>query len=312
MRIPRPLLAHPLLPVLLLVTPAVLVGCTGTAGSGPETPAGSPSATASGSPAGAGDPTASPTATTSTLAGTPMVEGTPTTAETPTAAPVNWNSGGRGTPAMAAGLPSPTDWYAAAFGSPTEQKVLYLTFDDGPARDTEALLAELKAAGAKATFFVLGQQAAENPSMLRRIVADGHAIGNHSWDHPELTSLTAEEVAGQLSRTTAAVDSAVPGRMGGCMRPPYGLIDDQVAAVALSQHLQPILWTAHAEDWNQPSVPSMVADLRDATRPGAVILLHDGGGSRQNTLDAVAAMLPEWRSQGYTLSPIPVCLRSPS
>ena len=212
---------------------------------------------------------------------------------------------------MAAGLPSPTDWYAAAFGAPSEQKVLYLTFDDGPARDTEALLTQLAAAGGKATFFVLGQQAAENPALLRRIVAGGHAIGNHTWDHPELTSLSADEVADQFSRTTEAVNTAVPGGMGSCMRPPYGLIDDNVAAVSLAQQLQPILWTAHAEDWNQPSVTAMVADLREATRPGSVILLHDGGGGRQNTLDAVAAMLPEWRAQGYILAPIPACVRSP-
>jgi peptidoglycan/xylan/chitin deacetylase (PgdA/CDA1 family) len=213
---------------------------------------------------------------------------------------------------MAAGLPSPTGWYAAAFGAPTQQKVLYLTFDDGPAADTDPLLTQLRAAGAKATFFVLGQQAAANPSQLRRLVADGHAIGNHTWDHPELTSLTPDEVADQLSRTTAAVAAVVPGTEVTCMRPPYGLIDDSVAEVSLDQQLQPILWTGHAEDWNQPSVATMVADLRRATQPGSVILLHDGGGSRQNTLDAVAEMLPEWRAQGYTLAPIPACLRSPS
>lgn len=290
-----------MLPALLLA-PALLAGCAGAAANSSPTTQGPASASQSDSTAGSVSPTAGSTETP-----TPTVSATPTAS----AAPVNWDSGGRGTPAMAAGLPSPTDWYAAAFGAPSEQKVLYLTFDDGPARDTEALLTELEAAGGKATFFVLGQQAAEIPSMVRRIVAGGHAIGNHTWDHPELTSLSTAEVADQLSRTTEAVNSAVPGGMGSCMRPPYGLIDDNVAAVSLAQQLQPILWTAHAEDWNQPSVTAMVADLREATRPGSVILLHDGGGGRQNTLDAVAAMLPEWRTQGYSLAPIPACVRSP-
>ncbi len=279
-----------------------LAGCTSVAG----TTAGDQQSAAS----GAGTTNPSPP--------TPAVSATPSVA-------VDWNSGG-GQAEMAKGLPSPSGWYPAAFGSPAPtavtspsaggpgsvessagEKVLYLTFDDGPSKDTPELLDLLAAAGAKATFFVIGQQAAEQPEMLRKIASDGHAIGNHTWNHPELTKLSAEEVSNQLTRTTAAVDAATP--IGACMRPPYGLINDEVAGIALSQHLQPILWTAHAEDWNQPPVDAMVADLRAGTAPGAVFLLHDGGGSRANTLAAVKQMLPEWRSQGYRLASVPACTK---
>lgn len=284
-----------------LVTVAV-AGCASVAG----TTAGDPQSAAS----SAG--TTNPSPPTQSASATPSAE-------------VDWNSGG-GQAEMSKGLPSPSGWYPAAFGSqdPTVtasatsggpgtaepsggEKVLYLTFDDGPSKDTPELLDLLAAAGAKATFFVIGQQAAEQPEMLRKIASDGHAIGNHTWNHPELTKLSAEEVSNQLTRTTAAVDAATP--IGACMRPPYGLINDEVAGIALSQHLQPILWTAHAEDWNQPPVDAMVADLRAGTAPGAVFLLHDGGGSRANTLAAVKQMLPEWRSQGYRLASVPACTK---
>lgn len=281
----------------------VLAGCSATASTGDG---GLQSAARSG-----GTPSEAGTGSAST--------GSPAASATPSPVTVDWDSGG-GAAEMSKGLPSPSGWYPAAFGTqdPTvtpsggsegggADKVLYLTFDDGPSKYTPEMLDLLATTGAKATFFVIGQQAAEQPEMLKRIAGAGHAIGNHTWDHPELTKLSAQEVTDQLARTTAAVDAATP--IGGCMRPPYGLIDAQVAAIALEQHLQPILWTAHAEDWNQPPVESMIEDLRAGTKPGAVFLLHDGGGSRSNTVAAVKAMLPEWQSQGYRLASVPACTK---
>ena len=202
---------------------------------------------------------------------------------------------------MARGLPSPPGWYAAAFGTRTPSKVLYLTFDDGPVPGrTDGLLRLLDRYDATATFFLVGYRAAANSGQVRRIARRGHAIGNHTYTHPRLTDLSSGKVANELRRTTRALGSA----QGGCMRPPFGLINSTVARKALDQGLQPIMWTNHIEDWRTHSVAWHTARLRAATKPGAVILAHD---TNPRSIKAVARMLPEWKRAGYQLKAIPAC-----
>jgi peptidoglycan/xylan/chitin deacetylase (PgdA/CDA1 family) len=186
-------------------------------------------------------------------------------------------------------------------GRPTTSKVLYLTFDDGPVPDhTPKLLDLLDRFDARATFFVLGVAAVGQPALISRMAREGHAVANHTWDHPQLTSLSAAAVRSQLRRTKRATQ----GAMGGCMRPPFGLINTRAARAALSEGLAPVLWTGHIEDWNPHPLSWSVARLREATKPGAVILMHD---THAATLAAVAQMLPEWQKQGYRLAAIPRC-----
>lgn len=216
---------------------------------------------------------------------------------------VDWGDG-RNVPGMNRGVPNPPGWYDAAFGGPAHEKVLYLTFDDGPwPRTTSRLLALLRKYDASATFFVVGQQVRKHPQLVRAIAASGNAMGDHTRDHADLVALGATAARRQL----AAVQDEVGASLGGCMRPPYGLIDAQVAAISASLHLTPILWTAHASDWDQPPVARMVASLKHATRSGAVLLLHDGGGPRNRTVTATARMLPWWREHGYRLDIIAAC-----
>ena len=107
-------------------------------------------------------------------------------------------------------------------------KVVYLTFDDGPtAAYTPQVLQILARYEAKGTFFVIGQQAAARPDLVRRIRASGHAVGNHTWDHPNLTTLPTAQVATQLTRTNAAL-----GRRVRCVRPPYGAVNANVGGAA--------------------------------------------------------------------------------
>lgn len=217
---------------------------------------------------------------------------------------VDWDSGW-GAKERAAGLPNPKGWYRALMGPTSGAKVIYLTFDDGPtAGVTPQLLDLLGRHKAKATFFVLGGSAAGEPAAIRRMRREGHAVANHTWDHPELTTLSAAGVRSQLKRTTKAAG----GAMGACMRPPYGRIDTQTAEQAIDLGLAPVLWTAHIEDWNTHPVAWYTQRLREATKPGAIILMHD---TKSATVAAVAVMLPKWRKQGYQLAAIPRCLLQP-
>lgn len=211
---------------------------------------------------------------------------------------VQWNKGS-GPKQMGKGLPNPPGWYEAAVGPRSSQKVLYLTFDDGPAPATPRLLAALKKHGAQATFFVTGY-AASQPGMVRRMHADGHAIGNHTWNHPRLTQVSTPVVRSELLR----VRKAVGPRMGPCMRPPYGLVDERVARASIAAGFQPVLWTAHIEDWAPHSFAWTVDQLRKGTKPGAVILMHD---THTQTVAAVEKMLPRWKRQGYSLQTVPTC-----
>jgi peptidoglycan/xylan/chitin deacetylase (PgdA/CDA1 family) len=185
-------------------------------------------------------------------------------------------------------------------------KPLYLTFDDGPSWEfTAPMLALLDEYDAKATFFQIGYEARDHPYLVRRIARQGHALGNHSWSHPDLTTLTPEEIRLELLRTVVAQQ----GLAGPCMRPPNGAIDDKVEAVVKEMGLTPVMATGNAGDWLIRPVAEIMADMKEATRPGAILLLHDGVGPRENTLVAVARLLPWWKQQGYDLLPVPECVR---
>lgn len=212
---------------------------------------------------------------------------------------VQWNKGG-GPAQMAKGLPNPPGWYKAAVGPRTSQRVLYLTFDDGPSRFTPRLLKALKKSQARATFFVAGGYAEANPKVIRRMHSGGHAVGNHTWWHPRLTDVSTAKVHRELASTNRALGSfAAP-----CMRPPYGLINQRVAKTSIALGLQPVLWTAHIEDWQPHSFDWTVQRLKRETTPGAVILMHD---THSQTVAAVAKMLPVWVKRGYSMEPVPVC-----
>lgn len=221
-------------------------------------------------------------------------------------APVDWGNG-RDVPGMDQGIPNPPGWYDHAFGGPTERKVIYLTFDDGPQVPYTGQVLDLLARyGSLATFFVTGSQVQSQPDIVPRIMRGGHAVGDHTQHHADLVALSEDRVRSEL----ADVQSEVGAALGACMRPPYGLIDAKVARISSSLGLIPILWTGHASDWDRPPADRIVDDLRRATKPGAVLLLHDGGGDRSTTVAAVARLLPWWRERGYALESVPACRSS--
>lgn len=192
-----------------------------------------------------------------------------------------------------------------------DAKVIYLTFDDGPwIPYTQQVLDVLAKYDATATFFMVGEMAQQHPDLVRKVHAAGHAIGNHTWDHANLTTLSDSEIRSEMKRTQQVLDGTSAGPvMGACMRPPYGATDAHIRSLVDSMGYHTYLWDFWAEDWNQPPIPQFLESLETATEDGSNILLHDGGGDRPNTVEAVRLMLPKWKKQGYTFQALPACVK---
>ncbi len=175
-----------------------------------------------------------------------------------------------------------------------------LTFDDGPhATYTPQILAALATYGVPATFFPIGRNGAARPDLLRAEAAAGHAVENHSWDHPSLTRLSGPDVASQLSRTSDVVEQAT-GTRPTCFRPPGGATNSTVVSIAANLGLAQTLWTVDPTDWKRPGVAAIVAGvLSEAHGQGVVILMHDGGGDRSQTVAALPQIIEGLRNRGY-------------
>ncbi|MGR6964046.1 polysaccharide deacetylase family protein [Geodermatophilus sp. URMC 61] len=173
-----------------------------------------------------------------------------------------------------------------------------LTFDDGPHRTaTPDILDTLADRGAEATFFVTGQMTAARPDIVRRASKEGHRIGNHSWSHPELTTLDRAQVASQLRRTNEAIEQAT-GSVPGEWRPPYGATNDLVQAAAREVGLDSmVLWTVDPRDWADPPATTIRDRVLQQVRPGSIVLLHDATG--QNTPAALPMILDGLAERGY-------------
>ena len=151
-----------------------------------------------------------------------------------------------------------------------------LTFDDGPHPQlTPKLLDILKERGVKATFFVVGQNAAEYPDILKRAVAEGHEIANHSWSHPSLTKLGADGVAAQMNKTNDAIQAAI-GHKATLMRPPYGATSANLNKRFAEQFgMKVILWDVDPLDWKYRNAAKVESAILQGTRAGSIILVHD-------------------------------------
>jgi peptidoglycan/xylan/chitin deacetylase (PgdA/CDA1 family) len=176
-----------------------------------------------------------------------------------------------------------------------------LTFDDGPSSDvTPAVLDTLRRKGVRATFFVVGEMVRENPQVLQQVVADGHRIGNHSWDHPDLTRLREEDVETQLASTQTEVER-VTGIAPTLWRPPYGSSDPLVDAVARRLGLEgPVGWDispGEADSQNQLPASIITSRVLSEVQAGAVILLHDAWAP--STAEALPSILDGLARRGF-------------
>ncbi|MEV0593936.1 polysaccharide deacetylase family protein [Nonomuraea cavernae] len=187
------------------------------------------------------------------------------------------------------------DWPAHRPVNCRREKCVALTFDDGPGEYTGKLLDLLRGRNAKATFFVLGQMVSADPhNLARRIVDEGHEIGNHSWSHPPLTALPEEQIRAELVQTDNLVRRLTGVRMR-MMRPPYGATDARVAAETRREGLAQILWSLDTLDWRDRAA-SVVARRAGAAKPGEIVLMHD---IHRTTIEAVPQVLDTLAKKGY-------------
>jgi peptidoglycan-N-acetylglucosamine deacetylase len=179
-----------------------------------------------------------------------------------------------------------------------------LTFDDGPdPRFTGAILDILRDHAVPATFFCVGMNATAHPGLVERAVAAGHTVGNHTWSHPYLPELTRDEVLRQVDRTNAVLER-VTGRVPVLVRPPYGARTAETVRWFAERAMTTVIWDVDPGDWARPGRDAIVAAVGAATRPGSVLLMHDGGGDRSQTVAALPAVLAGLLDRGYR--PVPV------
>ncbi|MEU5906457.1 polysaccharide deacetylase family protein [Micromonospora sp. NPDC047467] len=172
---------------------------------------------------------------------------------------------------------------------------LALTFDDGPdPRYTPQVLATLREYGVKATFCVVGENAQDHPDLIQAIVADGHTLCNHSWHHDvSLGNRSADQIRADLLRTNAAIRAAVPEAPIVWYRQPGGAWTYPVVSVAQQLGMTPLHWSVDPSDWQAPGAGKIAATVATQVEPGSVVLLHDAGGDRQGTVDALRRILPD-------------------
>ncbi len=170
-----------------------------------------------------------------------------------------------------------------------------LTFDDGPDLVvTPRILDALRAAGAHATFFLVGERAQQAPDLVRRIVSEGHQVGNHSMRHAWLPLHAKDTIDADLNDTQAIL-SSICGAPPTVFRPPYGCRDPRVLAAAERLSMTTILWSVTPLDWKEPPPDTIARRVLDDVKAGDIVLLHDGDAGesrgRPNTADALPAIL---------------------
>lgn len=185
------------------------------------------------------------------------------------------------------------------FAALNGQKVVALTFDDGPSRYTVNILNVLKAHNVPATFFVVGQAIKRQPSSMRAIIADGHEVGNHSNTHLPLVKMAPEVQNSDIAECMKLIKQA--GGSSQWFRPPGGQFNYQTLLSAKKAGLKTVLWTADGQDWKKEGAAAITANVLSQIRPGAIVLLHDGGGDRSQTLEALPQIINGIRAMGYSI-----------
>lgn len=193
------------------------------------------------------------------------------------------------------------DWPSPPPSPPADQRGIVLTFDDGPhPTHTPQVLDLLEAHDATAVFCLVGEQARRHPGLVRRIVNEGHILCNHTWSHDhELGSRTHAVIDAEVSDTLAALNDAVPGADVVYLRQPGTFVTPNVSAVAREYGLEPLNWTVDPRDWSRPGPAVIASRVLAGAEPGAVVLLHDGGGDRAQTVQALSHILDALDAAGY-------------
>ncbi len=180
------------------------------------------------------------------------------------------------------------------------QRVVALTFDDGPSQYTGAILSVLEQYHVPATFFEIGYEVAELPQVTRMVSQAGYPVEDHTWNHPDLTTIPISEFPYQIDQTQQLI-TAVTGTTPTCVRPPYDAFDTTVLDQIGGRGLTTMSYSVDPKDWTLPGVSAIVDNVVGAAFPGAVVDLHDGGGDRSETVAALPAIITGLEARGYSL-----------
>lgn len=184
---------------------------------------------------------------------------------------------------------------------PTNQKVIALSFDDGPnPKFTPEILNLLKQYHAKATFFVIGSRVEKYPELAKREVLEGHEIANHSFSHARMKNLSKEELMEELKKASLTIKT-ITGQTPYLFRPPGGYYDEKVVNTAKEAGYKVVMWSWHQDtkDWSQPGTQKIVHQVLSNARNGDIVLFHDHGRNRWQTVHALEEILPELQHRGY-------------
>jgi peptidoglycan/xylan/chitin deacetylase (PgdA/CDA1 family) len=255
-------------------------GASGHTGTGPTTPGSSDGSSSSGGTGTAGSSGSTP----------PSSSSTSTTTTPPPPIPTTPGYRPPATPRKNADVDCST------------AKCIALTFDDGPGPDTGRLLDLLKRENVPATFFVLGDQAEKYPATVRREYAEGHEVGNHTWDHKDLSTLSAAAIQDEIKRGADAIAATGIPRPT-LVRPPYGAVNDTVRAYAGYPF---IMWRVDPLDWKYPNATRVADQIVGHAQPGRIVLSHD---IHPTTIDAMPAVIQRLKAQGYTFVTVSTLLK---
>ncbi|WP_331767809.1 polysaccharide deacetylase family protein [Embleya sp. NBC_00896] len=180
-------------------------------------------------------------------------------------------------------------------------RTVALTFDDGPdPRWTPQVLALLDEYDVKATFCMVGPNARRHPDLVRRVVDAGHRLCDHSVTHDEkIDKRSAPQIEHEIVPARDAIAQAAPGHDVDWFRAPGGAWSPTVRQVSAAYGLKPLGWSVDTRDWEKPGVDTILDNVRRELRPGGVILMHDAGGDRTQSVDALARLLPWLKDRGY-------------
>lgn len=195
-----------------------------------------------------------------------------------------------------------------------KESSIALTFDDGPDdRFTPQILDMLKAYGVKATFFVLGKKAEAHPDVIRRMVKEGHLVGNHSYRHPLFTKLTVDEFAKEVEQTEDVLNRII-GIRPKLLRPPYGEINEEQLQWAKNSGYMIVNWNVDSLDWKSLSEQQVSGNILGHTKAGSIVLQHSAGADSQDlsgTVKALPGIIAKLRGQGYNLVTVSELLHLP-
>ena len=188
-----------------------------------------------------------------------------------------------------------------------ENKVIALTFDDGPWPEyTAQVLDILKKNQVKGTFFVVGQMLKRYPNLGKRIVDEGHVIANHTWHH-WYHYFNKQAAAFEIDRTSDLIYQTT-GVKTNLFRPPGGKLHNGLVAYAKSKNYTVVMWSADSIDYRRQSPSTLVARVMKQSAPGGIVLMHDGGGNRSTTVAALPKMIRKYQEKGYRFVTVPELL----